>query len=215
MNTINEEHTHGECRELLPWYVNGTLSAAEHEAVARHIEHCAACRDDINLFEQLRVAVLHRDATPIVPPPSPDRLLRAVDRSTGRRHTVRRTATIGGIAAMLLITFVAGFLLSDRGTPGPAQYRTLTSEPAGSTMDYVIEVRFEPGIPEVDRARILQSLAPGEIHAGPEDGTYRFALSQPGASLADIRDSGSRMESLPEIRSARIVAVQLPVREQP
>ncbi len=216
MNTINETRTHDDCRELLPWYVNGTLSAAEHKEVARHVEHCTECHDDIDLLEQLRKAVLHSDATPIVPPASPDKLLRAVDRDTGRRRTVRRTATIGGLAAMLLITFVAGFLLSGRGIPDPAQYRTLTSDPAVSTMDYVMEVRFEPGVPAADQDRILQSLAPGKIHAGPEEGMYRFALSQPDASLADIQDAGIRMERLPEIRSARIVAVQLPVvREQP
>ena len=82
-------------------------------------------------------------------------------------------------------------------------------------MDYVMEVRFEPGVPAEDRDRLLQALAPGEIHAGPDQDTYRFALGRPGTSLADIQDAGSRMEALPEIRSARIVAVQLPVREQP
>lgn len=215
MNTINEKRTHDDCQELLPWYVNGTLSAVEHEAVARHVEHCTECRDDIELLEQMRGVVLHSDATPIVPPASPDKLLRAVDRSTGRRRDMRRTAVIGGIAAMILVTFVAGLLLSERGTPDPAQYRTLTSEPAVSTMDYVMEVRFEPGTRGTDRDRILQSLAPGEIHAGPEAGTYRFALGRPGASLEEIQDAGSRMEALPEIRSARIVAVQLPVRELP
>lgn len=215
MNTINDKRTHGECRELLPWYLNGTLTAAEHEAVARHIKRCAACRSDIDLLERMRKAVLHSDATPIVPPASPDRLLRAVDRSIFRRRAARRTIAIGGIAAMLLITFVTGAMLSNQGTPDPAQYRTLTSEPAVSTMDYVMEVRFEPGVQAVDRERILQTLASGEIHAGPKEGTYRFALGRPGASLADIQDAGSRMEALPEIRSARIVAVQLPVREQP
>ncbi|MEX0707260.1 MAG: zf-HC2 domain-containing protein [Woeseia sp.] len=215
MKTIDETRTHDDYRELLPWYVNGTLSTAEHETVARHVEHCAECRGDINLFEQLRETVLHSDAIPIVPPASPDRLLRAVDRSTARRRAVRRTAAISGVAATLLVTFVAGLLLSGRGTPDPAQYRTLTSEPAISAMDYVMEVRFEPGVPAEDRDRLLQALAPGEIHARPEEGTYRFALGRPGTSLADIQDAGSRMEALPEIRSARIVAVQLPVREQP
>jgi hypothetical protein len=39
-------HCDEEAARLLPWYVSGRLPAADHERVARHLEHCAICRDD-------------------------------------------------------------------------------------------------------------------------------------------------------------------------
>lgn len=34
-------------RELLPWFVRGTLATEEREAVAAHLEDCAACRAEL------------------------------------------------------------------------------------------------------------------------------------------------------------------------
>jgi len=35
-----------EAARLLPWYVNGRLSAADTERVASHLQRCAICRND-------------------------------------------------------------------------------------------------------------------------------------------------------------------------
>ena len=34
-------------RELMPWYVTGTLSAAETRELVSHLAECAACRDEL------------------------------------------------------------------------------------------------------------------------------------------------------------------------
>jgi len=43
-NKIDAEHSRME--PLIPWYVNGTLSAAEGEAVEKHIAGCGLCHNE-------------------------------------------------------------------------------------------------------------------------------------------------------------------------
>lgn len=42
-------------QELLPWYVKGSLSPEESQAVAGHVATCDACRDDLVLTLRLSV----------------------------------------------------------------------------------------------------------------------------------------------------------------
>ncbi len=43
-----------EIRELIPWYVEGTLSGEEERAVAAHLSECERCRDDLVMTMRLR-----------------------------------------------------------------------------------------------------------------------------------------------------------------
>src|ERR1035437_1152208 len=40
----------GDMRDLLPGYVHGALSAAEHATVAAHLETCADCAAEVELI---------------------------------------------------------------------------------------------------------------------------------------------------------------------
>jgi len=57
-----------QVRELIPWYVNGTLSRDEAAAVAEHMASCPSCREElaqtIQLSLQVRSAI---NRTPAVP----------------------------------------------------------------------------------------------------------------------------------------------------
>jgi len=53
MNTCNP------IRELIPWYINGTLSVVEARHVAAHLVGCASCRDELAQIMRLNVEV-HR-----------------------------------------------------------------------------------------------------------------------------------------------------------
>lgn len=46
-----------EIQELIPWYVEGTLSKAEERAVAAHLRECDRCRDDLVASMRLRLDV--------------------------------------------------------------------------------------------------------------------------------------------------------------
>ena len=46
-----------QVRELIPWYVNGTLSRDEATAVAEHIAQCTNCREELAQTLQLSLQV--------------------------------------------------------------------------------------------------------------------------------------------------------------
>jgi len=47
---------HRSAQDLLPWFVNGTLGAAEASSVARHLAGCERCQKDAAEQAQLRAA---------------------------------------------------------------------------------------------------------------------------------------------------------------
>lgn len=44
-------------RELIPWYVNGSLSVEEARQVAAHLSRCEACRDELAQTVRLNVEI--------------------------------------------------------------------------------------------------------------------------------------------------------------
>lgn len=44
-------------RELIPWYVNGSLSVNEARQVAAHLSCCESCRDELTQIMQLNIEV--------------------------------------------------------------------------------------------------------------------------------------------------------------
>ena len=47
---------HQAAQELLPWFVNGTLDAAEAAQVGEHVAHCSVCQADVAAQTQWRAA---------------------------------------------------------------------------------------------------------------------------------------------------------------
>ncbi|MEM7255672.1 MAG: zf-HC2 domain-containing protein [Pseudomonadota bacterium] len=58
----NSYCTHESCDLLLPFFVNGTLSAEEHEAVDRHLALCEACRRSLAELAHLHQLVAGQDS---------------------------------------------------------------------------------------------------------------------------------------------------------
>ncbi len=54
---------HEAIQELLPWYLNDTLEADEHERVERHLQSCAECRDELEDLKGLQFAALLQPAS--------------------------------------------------------------------------------------------------------------------------------------------------------
>lgn len=57
--TLLSDHAarHAAVFELLPWYVNGTLAAAERARVVAHLDGCLSCRRELELLEALQRAL--------------------------------------------------------------------------------------------------------------------------------------------------------------
>ncbi|MGB0908963.1 MAG: anti-sigma factor family protein [Nitrospirales bacterium] len=54
-DTPTKQPTHPE--ELLPWFVNGTLSDKERQVVEEHLQYCPLCQQEITLLQKMRTQV--------------------------------------------------------------------------------------------------------------------------------------------------------------
>ena len=65
--TAHEEMTHEQAIELLPWFVNESLDAGEHEAVQAHASGCVICRREIEELEVLQRSIREAPALEEMP----------------------------------------------------------------------------------------------------------------------------------------------------
>ena len=56
------QHEHRTAQELLPWYVNGTLAAAEAAPVEAHLAQCPRCQADASALAAMRAVPLDVDS---------------------------------------------------------------------------------------------------------------------------------------------------------
>jgi anti-sigma factor RsiW len=77
-NQAREERQHQRISELIPWYVNGTLEAAERQAVEAHAAVCPRCQEELAAAAQLARAI--QEAESAAPSPHPAQLSRLLAR---------------------------------------------------------------------------------------------------------------------------------------
>lgn len=157
--------------ELLPWYVNGTLTADEEREVRGYLRGNETAEREVAWLKQIRQAVQTQE------PRSPGSFgLQRLRMSLGREPAAKarpdgrgRWVRIAAAAAITVIV-VQGILL------GTWRYQSAVYEPAGTSgPGPLIQVRFEPGATE-RQVRTLLVDAGLEIVAGPSaSGVYRLA----------------------------------------
>ncbi|MEA2602158.1 MAG: hypothetical protein QOF89_3150 [Acidobacteriota bacterium] len=72
------ERVHQRIWELLPWYVNGTLSGPDRERVEAHTADCRRCRDEVETCRRTAAAV--KSQGEVAPSPHPVQLQRTLAR---------------------------------------------------------------------------------------------------------------------------------------
>ncbi len=83
----HEARGHEELELLLPWYVNGTLEAAERAALDDHLAGCARCRAELAREEGLAATL--RATEDVAPAPHPAQLARLMGRLDGEPRAER------------------------------------------------------------------------------------------------------------------------------
>ncbi len=208
-----QELDHVEIDLLLPWYVNDTLDPAEHDRVAAHITTCATCQENVSLLSGIQSAVVRNKATPIVPQPRVDDFLNTIDAGTPSHQRDWRQPRLIVAAAVAMLLLMTAVILSNQDdlTATPQIFDTATSMQQAAAMNYVLSIQFEPGTLATARARVLQDIQARDISGGIDEGAYRVIVQLPAASLEELERHTSVLESMPEIRSVNVVALQLPV----
>lgn len=207
---------HQAVDRLLPWYINGTLTPDEHDRVRRHVDGCTACRETISLLSMVQSSVRHDTATPIVRPLGTEKLLGDID-NLERRIRHRRFLTRSLMAASVAAVVLVGALLPasrDTSDPEPALFETTTSTSPAISMDYVLDVQFETGTTLAEQTRLLRSLGAEYVDRDEPNAVYRVTVSLPAASLEELEQYMNDVRALPQIRSADVVALQLPMKRR-
>ncbi|HYX26603.1 MAG TPA: zf-HC2 domain-containing protein [Thermoanaerobaculia bacterium] len=74
----HDERSHQRIWELLPWYVNGTLSGQDRERVEDHAAGCRRCQDEVEACRRTAAAV--KGLGDVAPSPHPVQLQRVLAR---------------------------------------------------------------------------------------------------------------------------------------
>ncbi len=210
---------HDETARLLPWFVNGTLEAADARAVEAHLEGCACCRDDAIALEQVRTLLRSPDAVEHAPHSGLRKLMQRIDAQSalpgpdaGERAAMppglpasrpRFGSPLRWLAAAVVLQSVALVVVGTAALRGQdredAAYRTLTSAPA-PVHGAALRVVFASSMTLGELQALLQAhrLA---VRAGPSAAGL-FTLATPDAQAGEAEAVLARLRADPRVRFA-------------
>jgi len=211
MKTQSKQTHHDTVEGLLPWYVNGTLSADERNYVEEQLAGSDSYQAAERELRQIAEAVQEETPTPLVTEPDVERLNALLDAEVSNRS--RRTPMYLAAAALTAALFAGTLALvdfSDRQA-APAVYETATATGVETLTDYVIRVEFAAGVAAESRQALLESIGIRDTAELNGSTAMRGIVSLPASSIAELEAITGKMEARDEIVSIEVVAVQLPV----
>lgn len=104
--------------ELLPWYVNQTLEAAEHRQLEVHLSSCVACAREAEFLNAMQKAMPDAGADGTSAPPF-SRLLQRINRQERAMNNWKIAAAVSLLLAVIAAVALPAYLLEPR-------YQTVT-----------------------------------------------------------------------------------------
>ncbi len=202
MSDTTLEKGRGEIEDLLPWYANGRLSAAERTRVEAAVAADPELARRLDLvIEEMAEAIAVAEALPAPTGRALDRLMAAIDAEPVRARpfaaakaglidrlgglvaslTPRRLAYASLAAAALVFVQAAVLtgLVGERVGGGAGPYGTASQEQTTATGPSLL-VAFVPGVRLDDVAGLLKR-AGVQVAEGPKaNGFFRLRLAAPG-----------------------------------
>lgn len=167
--------TQEDIRELLPFWVNGTLTDAERAEVARAIEGAPELREELTALEALRSEM---KAAPMPNAPGElglARLLRAIEAETARPAPARWPG-MGRLAASVAVAAVlasaATYSVIRNGDAGDEVYVQASGEDAAA----LLTVTFQPTATEAAISALLKDKGLVIVDGPSAVGLYRIGL---------------------------------------
>lgn len=205
--------THTRAFELLPWLVNGSLRAAERDAVEQHARTCIACRRELKEQQRLHAALRAQPAVHVSANAGLERLDDLLDaappRPSGtwaaRYHSFRPFAVAAGVGVALL-----GFLLWLTPLPqvGDDAYTTLATPPRVEAA--LLDVVFAEHTTAAEMHALLADVR-GEIVAGPtEVGRYTVRIAGGRLTADELTGIADSLARDPRVRFAGRSLTEVP-----
>ena len=205
-----------ESRENIPWYVNGTLSAAAAADLREHIKDCSDCKADIEIHEDMNASVLGRGLTPMIPVTRAEDIIGVSSNgleqpSRVRQFSSRLIAVAAGIAVLGVALVLA--LYPEKGAEVSNQlFQTATSTGSSEGIDYVLQLQFEEGVSDSEGGRIAAELEGAVKWTVNDNGVYEVHVRLAVPSLQVLQEYEEHTEALQGVQSAKFTALQLPIR---
>ncbi len=221
-----DDACHRQVWELLPWYVNGTLSGRDLDLVTGHLPACSDCAEEVARCRDLAVAVGTVTAA-VARAPSGERLARLLaridaieaagprdggwrgrlrDRIDALRELLQSTPAptrwalaAQGALVVLLVAVVAWQAALSSGPP----YRTLASAPDQAPRGQAqIRVVFTDEISEREMRAVLEHVK-GRIVDGPSAvGAYTVEVPVPATASERVAPVLEVLRTQPKVRLA-------------
>jgi len=216
MTQSNPDKCCHKSREDIPWLLNGTLSSSATEAVREHIKDCSDCQADLEMQTGMRDAVLGSELTPMIPATKAEDIIgiggnRRTQHSRNTHPRLWLTAIAAGIA-ILAVAWVLSFYPQRSAEESNRLFETATSAGSPGGIDYVMQVRFEDGVSDLERGRIAAQLK-GFVKWNVNDsGDFEVHVQLGTPSLEALQEYEKHTAALTGVQSARFTALQLPMR---
>jgi len=184
LSMTNDQHPD----ELLPWFVNQSLSDHEREQVEAHLQSCSRCQQEVDFLRNVREEVKTCSSS------SPgelglQRLLREVkrDSSLQQGHGQKRSWWWGNglaIAASFVIMVQAGLLMDAWFFSKP-----MVPLSGPSDLGVILQISFQPTATEPDIRQTVSAIN-GMFVGGPGQlGIYRIRLPLESQDKSGIEEA--------------------------
>jgi len=183
-----QDELHARAQGLLPWYVNGTLDAAERDAVDAHLVQCEECTADVRREHALaaQLAALGID-TDHGWEKMRERMTRLPPRASAPVRFLRRPVSFGWVvgAQLAAAALIFAVLLPTRQDSPAPTYHVLGAAPMTKAGNVIVQFG-----PEVTTRQVQAALAGADarIVDGPTvTGAYVLHVTDAGRAAALTR----------------------------
>jgi Putative zinc-finger len=216
---------HDAIWELLPWYVNDSLSPQELTEVEAHLNECPHCQAEVARCENLNQSVKSNERETWLPSaPHFTKILDNVDAHEKRATPKKSSSWLANWLPWLSATpnparfalglqgalvLALGATLFYRGVLPTDDYRTLSNPaPTAQTSGAQIRVVFADDISEKEMRVLLLSVS-SRLIAGPSSlGVYTIALSTEN-SAPNVQQAIAQLRANAKVRLAEIVGTKI------